>query len=69
MTTVTQPRALRKEERDRILSLNPRFLTNIAESTGFSVGTVSRTFHRQYKRPNPTVVSAIEEALRKLEVV
>lgn len=59
-------KTLRKQERDDVLALNPRFLTDIAEEAGVSITKVSRTFHSVTKRKDPRLVAIIERRLAEV---
>jgi len=68
MQTIPKVKDLGKRQRDKILALNPRFLTNIAESLKppKTVATVSRVFSGDI-RYSPEVESAINRELAKLD--
>lgn len=68
MQTIPKVKDLGKRQRDKILALNPRFLTSIAEKLDppKTVATVSRVFSRDIKY-SPEVESVINRELEKLD--
>lgn len=68
MQTIPKVKDLGKRQRDKILALNPRFLTSIAESLKppKTVATVSRVFSGDIKY-SPEVEMALNKGLEKLD--
>jgi hypothetical protein len=62
-------RKLRVRDRKRILEELPGLIRGIARDLKVDPGTVSRTFTRQTKRPNPKIVRALEEKIGGLSNV
>lgn len=52
---------LRKEDREE--AIRQGIVKNVAQETGFTHSTVSRTLGDKFRRPNPRVVLALKNAL------
>lgn len=58
-----------KPERQKILFDNPGLIARVAETTGFTPATVSRTFHGKFSRPNKRIVAALVAEIERAREV
>lgn len=61
---MNQIKKLRKSEKEAAIKAG--ILQAVADETGYTVATVSRTLHGKFDRLNPEIVSAIERFLAQL---